>query len=179
MPRGQEPSNKPAGQISANFTTQYRSLMENRKSIFNVPVQNITASYLIWEEFAYLANTFVGWPRVGSLWLPLSIPGNTPSLPPLPAWQQARQPRIESSASIARGNKDQRERWLGQRDLGYPQGPYHDHWGENLGRPEFPTCSTLSRLCCLSLSAHWLGANSDIFHHCQNENQDKFRILLA
>ena len=67
VPRGQEPSNKPAGQISANFTTQYRSLMENRKSIFNVPVQNITASYLIWEEFAYLANTFVGWPRVGSL----------------------------------------------------------------------------------------------------------------
>ena len=82
----------------------------------------------MWGKYAYSATTALHFHSLAKGGVDFPFRSRvTPPAPPATAWQQARQPRIESSASIARGNKDQRERWLGQRDLGYPQGPYHDH----------------------------------------------------
>ena len=63
-------------------------------------------SALMWGEYAYSATTTLHFRSLakGGVDFPFRSPV-TPPPPPATAWQQARQPRIESSASIAGGTK--------------------------------------------------------------------------
>ena len=60
----------------------------------------------MWGEYAYSATTTPHFRSLakGGVDFPFRSPV-TPPAPPATAWQQARQPRIESSASIAGGTK--------------------------------------------------------------------------
>ena len=60
----------------------------------------------MWGEYAYSATTTLHFRSLakGGVDFPFRSPV-TPPAPPATAWQQARQPRIESSASIAGGTK--------------------------------------------------------------------------
>ena len=85
----------------ANLTTQYRSVMEKPQAPFHrSTTQRPNVGESVRTQLLQLSIVGQGWGR-----LPLSFPGNTPCYPPCTAWQQARQPRIESSASIAGGTK--------------------------------------------------------------------------
>ena len=63
-------------------------------------------SALMWGEYAYSATITLHFRSLakGGVDFPFRSPV-TPPPPPATAWQQARQPRIESSASIAGGTK--------------------------------------------------------------------------
>ena len=76
--------------------------MEKPQATFTATRQ----SALMWGEYAYSATTALHFHSLakGGVDFPFRSPV-TPPAPPATAWQQARQPRIESSASIAGGTK--------------------------------------------------------------------------
>ena len=80
--------------------------MEKPQVRISSTLQPTWHSSLMWGKYAYSATTALHFHSLakGGVDFPFRSPV-TPPAPPATAWQQARQPRIESSASIAGGTK--------------------------------------------------------------------------